>query len=166
MIVVAIIGVLASMAVYLFGSQKKRVEATTEVTVVFTELRVKQEQFRLENGSFLSTGTSEPDLYPPSSPATDGGKVALPSPATGDMLTLRFAPDIQATRCGYVSIAGEGGDATNVGSVASSEFSYVPPAVDWYYLLAQCDMDQDSTVDSFYFQHSEDSKLYYINQGK
>lgn len=168
MIVVAIVGILAASAVYLFGSQQKRVEVTTEVTTIFAELKLRQEQYRTEGGNYLSTGAGEVNLYPAGAPSTTTGTILLPSPPTGAFLTLRFGPDIQSVRCGYVVITGEGGDATNVGAIAGDAaiFNYTPPVTDWYYMLAKCDMNQDTADFSYYFQHSEDSKLYWVDQGK
>lgn len=168
MIAVAIVGVLAATAVYLFRQQQTRVEATTEVTAVFSELVIRQEQYRTEGGNYLSTGASESDLYPAGSPSTTTATIVFPSPPTGDFATLRFLPDIQSARCGYVAIAGEAGDTAAVGTIAGDAtlFNYTPPMTDWYYLLAKCDMNQDASDFSYYFRHSEDSKMYWVNQGK
>ncbi len=166
MVVVAIVGILASLAVYTFGGQKKRVEARSEVTAMFAEIQIRQEQALLEDGSYVSSSASnsESDLHP-SSPNLTGGRSAL-KPLPASWAGLNFGADISAVRCAYVTIAGAGGDATNIGTVASTEFAFTAPATDWYYILAQCDMDQNPAEDSFYFRTSESAELFFINQGK
>ncbi|MCP4446678.1 MAG: prepilin-type N-terminal cleavage/methylation domain-containing protein [Myxococcales bacterium] len=160
MVVVAIVGILAALAVYMFGSQQKRVSAKSEVTSMFGEFKMRQEQFRLENGAYMSSANPHP-----ANPNTTGGKSAL-LPLPTEWTTLGMAPDASSVHCSYITIAGAGGDASNVGTKAEDDFNYVPPPTDWYYVLAQCDMDQDPSVDSFYFQNSESSDLFFLDQGK
>ncbi len=168
MIVVAIVGIIASLAVMYFGGSQKKVKAKAEVTSMFGEFKLRQESFQLENGSYQSSSATndEADFWPPA-PGANGGKVAL-TPMPAEWTNLRMVPDASAVYCSYVMIVGDGGDDTNVGTIADTEFSYVPPATDWYYMLAQCDMDQNPGAgnDSFYFQHSESSDLFFIRQGQ
>lgn len=166
MVVVAIVGILASLAVYMFGGQRKKVEAQSEVNAVFAEIQIRQEQALLENGSYVSTSTTnnEADTHP-AAPNSTGGKTAfIPLPASWD--PLNWGADITQVRCAYVTINGAGGDGTNIGTIASTEFSFTAPATDWYYILAQCDQDQNATEDSYYFKTSESSELFYVNKGK
>lgn len=168
MVVVAVVGILASIAVYMFTGQKNKATARSEVSAMFAEIELRQEQYRLENGAYLSTGTADTDTWP-TAPAAGGGKTSILATEAGyptEWADLRMAPDMSATHCAYVTIAGEGGDDTNIGSVASGDFNFTEPDVDWFYILARCDMDQNSAVDSFYFKSSGDSELYFINQGK
>ncbi len=160
MIVVAIVGILAAAAVSFFGSTQKRVEAKTEVTAIFAELKLRQEQYRLESGSYA--GGLETAWYPSSAPTNNGSGILLPTPPTTGTIyaALRFSPDTRSVRCGYSVVT------DTVGTIASGSFSYSAPPTDWYYLLAKCDMNQDNTDFSYYFQHSDDSKLYWIDQGK
>ena len=162
MIVVAIVGILAAAAVSFFGSTQKRVEAKTEVTAIFAELKLRQEQYRLESGSYA--GGSETAWYPASAPTNDGSGILLPTPPTSGSIyeALRFSPDTRSVRCGYSVVTG------TVGAIAgdATKFNYTAPPTDWYYLLAKCDMNQNSSDFSYYFQHSDDSKLYWLDQGK
>ena len=167
MIVVAIVGILASLAVYMFGGQQKRMTAKSEVTSMFAEFKLRQEQYRLENGSYLSSSDTASEADPwPATPGTNGGKNMLSPGRPVNWGALGLAPDNAAVYCTYVSIVGDGGDGANIGAKAAADFSFVEPPTDWYYILAQCDMDQNAAIDSYYFQHSGDSELYYINQGK
>ena len=166
MVVVAIVGVLASLAVYMFGGQQRKITAKSEVTAMFAEFKMRQEQYRLENGTYLSSSATNDEADPwPSTPGANGGRRTL-QPFPANWTALNMAPDASSVYCAYVTVVGDGGDATTVGAIASSDFNFVPPATDWYYILAQCDMDQNTAVDSYYFQNSNDSNLYFINQGQ
>jgi len=168
MVVVAIVGIIASLAVLYFGGAQKKITAKSEVTAMFAEFHMRQAGFQLENGRYQSSSATNDETDPwPATPGSNGGRIALlPMPA--EWTALNMVPDASSVYCSYVSIVGEGGDDTNVGNIADTEFSYVPPATDWYYLLAQCDMDQNAGAgsDSFYFQHSESSDLFFIRQGQ
>ena len=166
MIVVAIIGILASLAVVYFGGTEKKTKARSEVTSVFAEFKARQEQSLLENRAYLSSSATnaENDMWPVA-PAAGGSKQTIfPLPTEWNALNIK--PNDAALYCTYVTIIGDGGDDSNVGTIAKNDFSYVPPAEDWYYVLARCDMDQDSSVDSYYLQTSNDGELYFLNQGK
>lgn len=167
MIVVAIIGILAAGAIFSFSGTKKSVEARTEVTELFAEFKIRQEQHHLENGSYLATGATESDTWP-TDPADDGSKILLTGagrPAEWD--ALRITPDRSHAGCAYVAITGDGGvDA--VAGIATAEFDFNAqvPATDWYYILARCNMDQDDgSVDSYYMARSDHDHLYFVNQG-
>tara|TARA_R110002096_G_scaffold44526_13_gene120676 strand:+ start:312310 stop:312828 length:519 start_codon:yes stop_codon:yes gene_type:complete len=172
MIVVAIVGILAALAVLYFGGTQKKIKAKSEVTGMFAEFKVSQESYQLENGSYQSSsaGNDEADMWP-ASPGANGGRVSLLNGGgtlPAEWLLLRMVPDAAAVYCSYVTIVGEGGDDSTVGTIAADDFSYVPPPTDWYYVLAQCDMDQNPGAgnDSFYFQHSQSSDLFFIRQGQ
>lgn len=166
MVVVAILGILAALAGYYFSGQQKRVTAKAEVTSMFAEFHLRQANFRLENGAYASSSAANDEADPwPVSPGAGGGKVTLlPMPAP--WVALGLVPDASATYCNYVTVVGDGGDDANVGNIADTDFTFVVPPTDWYYILAQCDMDQNAAVDSYYFQHSESQELFFINQGQ
>jgi prepilin-type N-terminal cleavage/methylation domain-containing protein len=166
MIVVAIIGLLAGIAVYTFGDTQKKASSRAEVMAVFAEFKTKQEQSMLEDRAYLSSSATnaEGDAWPAAAPAGDGSKTSL-LPLPAEWTALNIAVGKSAVYCSYVSIIGDGGNGGNIGAIAAGDFGYTAPVDDWYYLLAHCDMDQDSTVDAYYFQHSNDDELYFINQG-
>jgi prepilin-type N-terminal cleavage/methylation domain-containing protein len=172
MVVVAIIGILAGLAIYSFGGTQKKTKARGEVAAVFAEFKVRQEQYMLENRTYLSSNAADDEdtRHPTAGPAADGSKTAfLPLPAEWGVNNLKMATGFASTYCSYVAIAGVAADAGNIGTIAGGDFGFTAPATeDWYYLLAHCDMDQDggATADSFYFQRFDDSQLYFINQGK
>ncbi len=163
MVVVAIIGILAALAVYLFGGQQKKLKAKTEVAAMFAEFAIRQGQFSVENGTYLSTGATEANPWPAAVSPTGAKVNLLPFPATWQ--TLRMSTE-SATWCTYVAIAGDANNPANIGNIAQTNFSFTAPDSDWYYLLAHCDMDQNSAVDSYYFQSSENSTLFFTDQGR
>lgn len=168
MVVVAIVGILASLAIMYFGGTQKRIKAKGEVSGMFAEFKLRQENFQLENGSYVSSSATndETDMWP-AAPGANGSRQAL-NPLPTEWNTLRIVPDAAGAYCSYVTVVGDGGDDSNAGTIATDDFDYVVPANDWYYILAQCDMDQNpgAANDSFYFQHSESSDLFFIRQGQ
>lgn len=171
MIVVAIIGILAGIAVFMFGKSKKKATAASEIAPMFGEFKIRQEQYNLENGSYLSTGADDTDTWPT---APSGGQAPTElAPLPAEWTALKMQPDKQSVYCAYVSMAGDGGDGTNVGPTVSlaapAGFSFATtdvPAVNWYYILARCDFDDDSTVDSLYFARSDREGFMKINEGR
>ena len=162
MIVVAIIGILAGIAVVSFSGTEKKTKARAEVGAVFAEFKVRQEQYMLENRSYLSTGATDSVVHPAAAPASDGSMTVMN--AHTEWTKLKMATGKAAVYCSYVAIAGAAGDTA--AGLAVSKFSYTEPAGDWFYLLAECDMDQNAATNSYYFQHSGDSELYFVDQGK
>ena len=54
MITVAIIAILAAIAVPVFTKQSRKSKASSEANAVFAELSVREEQYKLENGAYLT----------------------------------------------------------------------------------------------------------------
>jgi type IV pilus assembly protein PilA len=165
MIVVAIVGILATLAVFMFTRHVAKAKAS-EVPAMFAELKLREQQYHLENESFLSTGTSDTDFFPSATPPGS-------SPQSFDITTdaewqaLRINPDKTQLYCVYVARAGAGGDDTNVGSTASAapfNLGTVPP-INWFYLLASCDFDGDGTT-STYFTLSDTEGTIVSNPGE
>lgn len=182
MIAVAILGVLAGLAVIAFSRSTNKAKAS-EVSAIFGEIKLRQQAFYLENDQYLSTGSDDTDFFPSSSPP-EGGKqevdvtlsAAPPSPQDVKWpgpawQTLRINPDRKEMHCVYVTIAGDANDDVNVGSLAASApFSLGStdnpiPAVDWFYVMAECDFDGDGTV-SRYFSLSESDSMIVENRGE
>jgi prepilin-type N-terminal cleavage/methylation domain-containing protein len=160
LVAVALIGILAAVAVLSFGKQTRKTRGS-EVNAMFTALRVGQEQYHLENGTYLSTGTNEGDIFPLTPTKTE--QTFLPMPAT--WISTRVDLPRDKGYCGYVVRTGRGGDGTNIGAKAVEFGLTAAPASDWYYLLARCDLDGSSTRDSYYFSWSGDTTLRKQNEG-
>lgn len=164
MIVVAIIGILAAVAVFMFTRSTAKARAS-EVDAIFAEFKIKQEQYHTENGVYLSTSAANDDSdYHPAAPGPNSAQTIAPLPALWQ--TLRMAPDTTALYCAYVTIAGAGGDDTNIGATAQAFDMTTAPNQNWYYLVAECDFDSDSTVNSIYFARSDVTGKAVHNPGK
>lgn len=160
LVAVALIGILAAIAVISFGKQARKTRGS-EVNAVFTALRVAQEQYHVENGTYLSTGTGETNIHPATPIKTAQTFYPLPT----SWISLRVDLPSDRGYCGYVVRAGRGGDSTNIGAKAA-EFGFaVAPVTDWYYLLARCDLDGNTTRDSYYFSWSGDTRVQKQNEG-
>jgi prepilin-type N-terminal cleavage/methylation domain-containing protein len=164
MIVVAVIGILATVVIAGFGKTTRKASALTEVQAVFAELRIREEQYQLENGRFISTSETndESETHPTS--ANKSGTDAYPVPDT--WTSLKLNPPESKLKCAYVAIAGAGGDDSNLGDKAKDLGMTEVPATNWFYLLARCDMDGDTSVDAYYLTRSDDTKLVRENEGR
>jgi prepilin-type N-terminal cleavage/methylation domain-containing protein len=181
MIVVAIVGILATLAVFMFTRHVAKAKAS-EVPAMFAELKLRQQQFHLENEEYLSTGASDTAFFPTATPPGSSAQsfditTSSAPPAPQDTKfpgpswqTLRINPDKTALYCVYVAIAGPGGDGTNVGATASAApfdlgGALTVPAINWFYLLASCDCDGEGTT-STYFTLSDTEGTMVSNPGE
>lgn len=160
MVVVTLIGILAAIALPSFAGETRKAKGDSEVSAFFAELKVREEQYAVENGRYLSTGTSETATFPAT--PTASGQTLGTLPTTWQTLKVR-TPESTA-RCGYVVIAGLKTDAA--GTMATTTFAYTPPAKNWFYILAHCDLDGNNTVDSYYFISNDNSTIKKTNYGR
>lgn len=160
MIVVAIVGVLAGLAYMKFGRQVRKARGA-EVQAIFAELRNRQEQYHLENGVYFSTGADEDAIFP----AAPGLSPQALTPLPASWVSLRFKAPMSRVYCGYVVIAGPGGNGGNIGAKAIEFGMLAAPATDWYYLLAHCNLDGSNARDSYYFSWSGDTRIQKQNEG-
>ena len=181
MIVVAILGVLATIAIFMFTRHADKAKAS-EVAAMFGELKLRQQAFHLENEEYLSTGATDDDYFPTATPPGDDPQTydlaassVPPSPQDvkypgASWQTLKVSPAKAELYCVYVAIAGAGGDATNVGPKAlAAPFdlggALAVPATNWFYLMAECDFDSDGTP-SRYFTLSDTEGTIVENPGE
>lgn len=160
MITVAIIGVLAAVALPVFTGESRKAKGDSEVAAFFGELVVREEQYAVENGRYLSTGASESAIFPATPGASPQTLGTLPATWT----TLKIRTPETTARCGYVVIAGTRTDSG--GAMATGSFGFTTPSKNWFYVLARCNLDGDSAVDSYYFTSSLDAKIQKLNYGK
>ena len=154
MITVAVIGILAKIALPSFFGQSRKSKAKSEVGAIFSELAVREEQYKLEQGSYLSA---------PACPATPSAAGQSPSAclATGQpFYNLRVRIQESSIYCSYAITAGSGAGTNN-----PAGFTFTSPTGAWYYLLATCDMDNSSTTNSTYFMSSMDATMQKLNEG-
>lgn len=161
MMVVALIAVLAAIAIPNFVSQTSRTKSDTEVMEIFAELRIRQEQYKFENGAYLGTTNDEAQLYP-ATPAAQERDLLGGLPAAWQNLRYRGRG---TARCSYGVLRGDGDDDSNIGAKGTA-FGYTAPLTDWYYILAWCNMDGDSGTDGYYFTDSVNTAIRKQNPGK
>jgi prepilin-type N-terminal cleavage/methylation domain-containing protein len=160
MVVVTLIGILAAVALPSFTGESRKSRGDSEVGALFGELAVREEQYAVENGKYLSTGASETSTYPVT--PTPSAQALSSFPTTWNTLKIR-SPEASA-RCGYVVIAGTKTDTA--GAMATTSFGFVVPAKNWFYILAHCDLDGNTAVDSYYFMSNDDARIQKLNWGK
>lgn len=160
MVVVTIVAVLAAVALPNFTSDSRRAKGDAEVGAFFAEFKIREEQYAIENGKYLSTGASETATFPAT--ATPGATALGTLPVVWQTLKVR-TPESSA-RCTYVVVAGTPSDTA--GTMASTTFGYTPPAKNWFYVLARCDLDGNSSVDSYYFISNDNAKVQKTNYGR
>jgi prepilin-type N-terminal cleavage/methylation domain-containing protein len=162
MVVCAIIAILAVIALPSFASQSRKAKGDSEVNAFMAELRVRQEQYQLEKGLYLSTGTSETDMFPAGLP-TDQYRNLGTLPAT--WTALKFGAPATRALCTYVVQAGTPTTGT-VGSVGASFGMIANTSKNWFYILARCNLDGASGTYSWYFLSNIDQKVQKLNHGK
>ena len=155
MIVVAIIAILASIVIPSFSSDARKGKSTTEVAAFFAELAVRQEQYKVDNGSYLAA---------PACPATPSQTLQDVTPcvvALQPWNTLRvLLPQVQVY-CSYAITVGLAADVvTN-----PNGFVFQSPPMPWYYILATCEMDGEAG-NSTYFTSSVNSAIQKLNEGQ
>lgn len=160
LVAVAIVGVLIGLAVYNFGKTTRKARGS-EAQAMFAALRVAEEQYFLENGTYFSTATAETNTHPAA--PTKTSQSFLPLPPSWTQLRVRLPEE--TGYCGYVAIAGAANDATNLGATANGFGLTTAPATDWFYLVAHCDLDGNGGRDSYYFTWSGDTTIQKLNEG-
>ena len=153
MIVVAVIAILAIVVVPTFFRESRKTKGATEVTPMFAEISIKQEQYKVENGLYLDT-TECPTATSPA------GLPASTCTAAVDWVALRINPPEAVIRCKYDVEVG-----TGVGVVNPNGFVFTAPAANWFYILATCDMDGSGPPDATYFTSSVDTAIQKLNEG-
>lgn len=152
MIVVAIVGILASIAIFMFTRHVAKAKAS-EVPAMFAEFKIREQQYHLENEAYLSTGATDNDYFPTATaPGKDAQNYDITASPGDSWKSLRMSPDKTALYCVYVAIAGPGGDLDNAGPKATAapfNLTAIPP-VNWFYVMAECDFDGDGTPAIYY----------------
>lgn len=181
MVVVAILGLLATVAVFMFTRHAEKAKSS-EVAAMFGELKLRQQAFHLENEEYLQTGADDDDYFPSAAapgktPQTYDLTLSSAPPAPQDVKypgpawqTLKMNPSKAELYCVYVAIAGGAGDGTNVGPKASgAPFNLggtLPiPAATWFYLMAECDFNGNGTP-ARYFSLSDTEGIVVENPGE
>jgi len=174
MVTVAVIAILAVVALPTYSGQTRKAKAMAEVQPMFNDLRVRMEQYLQEQGVYPAT-IGEDKQYPAGAPSTTPIPLISPTtplPADWQALKVRFSGPDQV-RCGYTWVTGLANDGGNIGPIAKAPantnppqgFGFTAPGTLWYYVLAKCDMDGDSSTFSWYFSSSVDPTIQKLNEG-
>ena len=153
MIVVAVIAILAIVVVPTFFRETRKTKGATEVTPMFAEISVKQEQYKADTGLYLDTAECPSTTSP-------AGVAASTCTAAADWVALRINPPEAVIRCKYDVEVG-----TGAGVVDPGGFTFTAPAANWFYILATCDMDGSGPPDATYFTSSVDTAIQKLNEG-
>ncbi len=156
MVVVVIIGVLAAIVVPGWFKESRKAKAGSEVTGMFAEITVKEEQYKIENHVYLSAARC------PSAPSTSGVDFATACLTSGSAwANLRVNPTEKNLSCTYEITAGASGTAPT----PPAGFTMVTPASAWWWVIAECDSDGQGGTNATYFQSSIDAKQQKQNEG-
>lgn len=183
MIVVTIIGVLAVVA----GSAYKRYSASgrnAEAMAMIGEFKTKEEAYRAEFNTYMSTDVAEANVYPPigSCPAgqTEPCPKLLPVRSTWTTNPLLGWANLGINTmknqlyCGYVAIAGAAGSwtgAVGANSTAGTQGQAAlggggtAPAVPWFYLRAECDNNRGDPRNTTFVMTGSNSAVISLNEG-
>lgn len=155
--VVTIVAILAWMVVPMWTKESGKSKARSEVAAVFAEIQAKEEQYHADNGVYLDESTT-----PCPSTASATGSNATSCFLAGTWAALRIAAPESTAFCSYTVTVGLSGVAppTPAGFTLNAN-----PSSSWYFVLAQCDMDNDSTTNSFYLSSNLDTKIQSTNEG-
>ncbi|HEV7557410.1 MAG TPA: type II secretion system protein [Kofleriaceae bacterium] len=149
MIVVAMLGILAAIAIPSFFSESARAKANGETGEILAELSTREDQYGLENGSYLATATC------PATPSAKPQSAASCVASTGPWGKLKVRLEEINIRCTYAVTAGAPG--ATVTPPAPFTMTQQPGA--WYYILATCDEDGSSGKNGTYFLSSADKAI-------
>jgi prepilin-type N-terminal cleavage/methylation domain-containing protein len=161
MIVVGIIAVLATVVVPSWFKDSSKSKAKSEVSTMFGELQTKEEAYMVDNATYFAAAAC------PATPAGSQPQDVTACVSLGTQwATLRVALPTNMLLCSYQISTG----APNTVPALPAGFT-LPPSLtggvpnSWYFIVATCDMDNDSTLDSTYYVASYDNHLQAQNEG-
>lgn len=160
-VTLAVVGILTAISLPTFSGETRKSKASAEIAPLFSDLRVRLEEYLQENGAYPPT-VGESVWNPPTAP---GARVPLNLAAPGWLpLHVRLSGD-DAVLCRYTFATGLAGVVANIGPQAAA-LGFVAPSTDWYYLLAKCDMDGDPSTLSWYLASSYDTTVRRDGEGR
>ncbi|MBU1240088.1 prepilin-type N-terminal cleavage/methylation domain-containing protein [Myxococcota bacterium] len=163
LIVVIVVGILAAIAIPQFSRQQQKAK-TSEVPGMFAAIKQSQHAYKAEYGRFLSTGTSESDVYPALLGSGEPKKKKWEPGTSTNWYQLGVQPPDYYVYCGYVTLSGSAGDVpSGVNGVKS--FRNQTPQKPWFYIMAHCDLDGNSAVNTMFVTSSERTDVIEMNGG-
>jgi type IV pilus assembly protein PilA len=163
MFVVVVIGILAAVAVVAYTKSMNKARSG-EILQIFGELKSREEAYKAEFGSYLpacataatATGVSdctEGDYWPATIVGGPNKTDATSPPIRWQ--TLRVSLPSGGLYCQYEVVAGPAGDNTKINTTGQLLFGTTAPVRAWYYLMAQCNWDGDTTVNATFWQRDD-----------
>lgn len=151
MIAIAIIAILATVVLPQWMRDSRKAKARSEVSAMFSELATKEEQYSLDNASYLATAAC------PGAPAQSGQDATACTTLSGVWVPLRVQLPETRLYCSYEIMSG---DSTMTPSPPAPFVMNASVPQSWFYIVATCDMDGDATTNSRYFRSSYDATIY------
>ena len=164
LIVVGILGLLAAVAVFGYRRWVKK-SYTSEVYSMITTIKAAEETYKSETGAYRTLSASEDDFYP-----VLGSAGQEPAKKPFDPANKALWQDIGISKhskhlyCGYAVMAGDP-EVLPGGARGATLFGGVAPKVPWFYVRASCDLDGDSSKNSFYETTFDRQTVYIDNEG-
>jgi len=156
MVTCALVAVLSAIVVPMFFGESRKARAKAEISGVFAELAMREEQYKLDNAAYLVAAACPASPYAP-------GQDASACVASGQPWnTLRVILPQTKLACSYAITVG----TSAMTPAPPAPFVMTKPPGSWYYIIATCDMDGASAVQSKYFTASNDTSLQIQNEGK
>jgi prepilin-type N-terminal cleavage/methylation domain-containing protein len=155
MIVVAVVAALAAVVIPSFFRESIKKQYDSEVSAIFAEIAVKEEQYKVENGVYFATGTACPAT--PVAGAAPGIDLTLAGScldtASNWVTALRMNPGQTTARCSYQMFAGGTGAAAG----PPAGFTFNQGVGQWWYAIATCDIDGAGGTNTQYMTGSSNS---------
>lgn len=172
MFAVAILGILATIAVVAYTRNVRSARAG-EVPEMFGLIKMQENVYRTEVGYYLPLckvpsgapyqDCAEGDYWPDPLPGKGGVMDATTMPARWVALKVKIPRS--GLYCQYGVVGGKASDDTNIGAIGSEMFTGAPPR-NWFYMIAQCDWDGDSSTKAQYWQRDDQTELGKLNEGQ
>ena len=170
MITLVLIAVLVIVSARVYSKWSRKARAS-EVPAMIADMKLKQEAFYAETGSYSSSNAtnSENLLFPA---PLEGGETKTDSVAgrPPQWTELRLRSSGEPLYCGYVMVGGPRGskpsDLEGGNSIGDELWSNSAPQTDWFYVVARCDWDKDGTDFSRYISRGDQSGLVKENEGQ
>ena len=169
MVVVAIIAILAIVAIPAFFSTSRKSKASSETAAMFAELSTKEEQYKIDKGTYFAAAasTATNTATCPAAPSSTLQSVAACIVPATPWATLHVNPPDSQVYCSYAITVGPSTSAPAPPApfTMASDGTSPAPISAWYFIVATCDMDGNPGVNSTYFMSSMDTRIQSNNPG-
>ncbi|HEY1557733.1 MAG TPA: prepilin-type N-terminal cleavage/methylation domain-containing protein [Kofleriaceae bacterium] len=157
MIAVAIIAVLAMLVVPSWAKESRKSKAKSEVAAVFAELMYREEQYKVEFGTYMAAAQC------PTATSTTGQDASACIASGEPWYQMRVSLPTSSLYCTYEIVIGNSGVAPTPPAPFTIANS-TSPATGWYWILATCNMT-GGAQQSTYFSSSLNSAYQSNNEG-